>query len=98
MLNRFPDNYRILRALGLVLALALLVGSVATVHLHEDGFAHYADCDSCLQIQLQSGVAATNTTLPVSIERPAYRAVNGQQPHTQSRTGFAARAPPYILI
>lgn len=98
VLNRFPLTYRTARALGLALALVLLAGSVATVHLHKDGFAHYSDCDSCLQIQLQSGVAATSTALAPRTARARYRTADYRRSYTAARAAFAARAPPQPSI
>ncbi len=84
--------------LALLISLLLIAGNAAALHVHQDGLAHYSDCDSCLQIQAQTGTVSSQLcqlhitsyrVLPVSDDRTAIPA---------TRLAFSARAPPFHAL
>ncbi len=84
--------------LALLISLLLIAGNAAALHAHQDGLAHYNDCDSCLQIQAQTG--AVNGQ-PVELHVTRYRTQSEPADHTAIPTTplpFSARAPPRLAL
>ena len=80
--------------LALLVSLMLIAGNAAAVHVHQDGLPHYSDCDSCLQIQAQTG-ALSGASAPTL--NPGYQICTPQPPASAplpAINAFAARAPP----
>lgn len=84
--------------LALLISLLLIAGNAAALHVHQDGLAHYSDCENCLQIQAQTG--AVNSQ-PHELHVTRYRTQPEPGDHTAipaTTLPFSARAPPRLAL
>ena len=94
-----PNRYTYKPALlALLISLLLIAGNAAALHVHQDGLAHYSDCDSCLQIQAQTGTVSSQ---PCQLHITSYRALPVSDDRTAipaTTLAFSARAPPFHAL
>ena len=90
-----PKQYTYKPALlALLISLLLIAGNAAALHVHQDGLPHYSDCESCLQVQAQTGAVSNQPEQPHFKGYQVLAAFHDCSAVQTTVLAFSARAPP----